>query len=144
MTNSRAKGARGEREAAQAWVDAMAAAGIRTTARRGQQFSGGTESPDVVTSLPNIHLEVKRTEKGNPYRWMEQAIRDAGSKLPLVLHRRNGCEWLAIVRLTDVPRLAQEIGSQAADLGGKQVPADVPDTGVSQAVSKDARPPWVL
>jgi hypothetical protein len=124
--NSRAKGARGEREAAQAWVESMAAAGISVTARRGQQFSGGTESPDVVTSLPTIHLEVKRTEKGNPYHWVEQAVRDAGPKLPIVLHRRNGQEWLAIVRLEDVPRLAAELGSQAQKVGKQPLPADLP------------------
>lgn len=121
MTNSRAKGARGERDAAQAWADAVGG-----SARRGQQFAGGTESPDVVTSFQNIHLEVKRVERGNPYQWMEQAVRDAGPKVPLVLHRRNGQEWLAIVRLEDVPRLAAELGSQAPKVGKQSLPADLP------------------
>lgn len=123
--NSRAKGARGEREAAAAWVDAVGG-----TARRGQQFAGGTDSPDVVTSFPSIHLEVKRVEKGNPYAWMEQAIRDAGGRCPVVLHKRNNKPWLLIVRLSDVQRLAAQVGHQAEALGGGQVPGDLPDPRV--------------
>lgn len=134
MINSRQKGARAEREAAAEWAALFPGT---VTARRGQQFAGGTESPDVVTSMENVHLEVKRTEKGNPYRWMEQAVRDAGPKLPIVLHRRNGEEWLAIVRLADVPRLATEIASQAASVGQQQVPGDLPDPGVPKALDKD-------
>jgi hypothetical protein len=80
--NSRNKGKRGELEAAKF----LASEGF--PARRGQQFSGGTDSPDVVCeALPGIHFEVKRTEKGNPYDWVAQAERDAGHKIPVVLHR---------------------------------------------------------
>lgn len=121
MIRSRDKGARAEREAAKVWAELLGC-----EARRGQQFSGGTESPDVVTSMENVHLEVKRTERGNPYLWVAQAVRDAGPKLPIVLHRRNGQEWLAIVRLADVPRLAKEIASQAAAVGERPLPADLP------------------
>lgn len=128
MINGRAKGARGERSAAQAWAEAL---GLDPTAcRRGQQFAGGTDSPDVVHPLANIHLEVKRVERGNPYLWMEQAIRDAGGKIPLVLHRRNRQDWLAIVRLADVQRLAEEIATQVEALGGGSVPGPVPGAGV--------------
>ena len=131
MTNGRAKGARGERSAAQAWAEAL---GLDpATCRRGQQFAGGTDSPDVVQPLANIHLEVKRVERGNPYLWVEQAIRDAGQKVPLVLHRRNRQDWLAIVRLSDVQRLAEEIVAQAQTLGGGEVSGAVPGAGVSPA-----------
>jgi hypothetical protein len=133
MINSRAKGARAERELAKVWSETVGG-----TARRGQQFAGGTESPDVVTSQENIHLEVKRVEKGNPYQWMAQAVRDAGPKLPIVLHRRNGEEWLAIVRLSDVPRLAAELGQQAAPVDQHPLPADVSGAGVPPAGGADA------
>mgnify|MGYP006276412935 CR=1 FL=1 len=136
---SRDKGARGEREAAKAWAEAVGG-----TARRGQQFSGGTESPDVVTSFPGIHLEVKRTERGNPYVWMAQAVRDAGTKMPIVLHRRNGEEWLAVVRLRDVARLASEIGPQAAEVGVGPIPASVSGEGVPPAGSENGAAPRVL
>lgn len=118
---SRDKGARGERDAAKAWGEATGAA-----CRRGQQFSGSPDSPDVVTSQPDIHLEVKRVERGNPYDWMDQAVRDAGAKCPVVLHRRNNRPWLVLVRLHDVMRLASAIAQEAAKVGGETVPADLP------------------
>lgn len=98
--NSRAKGKRGELEAA---------AELRKhgyEARRGQQFSGGGESPDVVHSIPGVHLEVKRVEKGALYNWLEQAIRDAGpGKVPIVMHKRNRQEWVAVLRFDDMMNL---------------------------------------
>ena len=42
MINSRAKGARGERQ----WRDELRAQGY--TDKRGQQFAGGQDSPDVI------------------------------------------------------------------------------------------------
>jgi Holliday junction resolvase len=96
--NSRAKGCRGERE----WRDQLREAGF-LNARRGQQFSGGTDSPDVVCpELPTIHFEVKRVEAGNPYNWHDQATTDAGSKIPVVAHKRNGRRWLAILSAEDL------------------------------------------
>ncbi len=135
MIQSRQKGARGERDAAKAWAESL---GLDPAAcRRGQQFAGGTESPDVVTPMENIHLEVKRVERGNPYGWIDQAVRDAGSKIPVVLHRRNNREWLAIVRLNDVPGLAREVSSQAAQLGIHAIPRAVPDPGVPPSAGAD-------
>ena len=91
--NSRAKGCRGERE----WRDMLRAEGYE--ARRGQQFSGGTDSPDVICNdLPNLHFEVKRTQSSSPYNWIDQATRDAGdNKLPIVAHKRNGKDWLVMM-----------------------------------------------
>jgi len=126
--NSRAKGAAAEREAAKEWARVT-----NCDARRGQQFSGGKDSPDVVHSAGDIHLEVKRTERGNPYVWMDQAVRDCGGKIPLVLHRRNNQPWLAIVRLDDVPRLAAELGKKAEAVGGGEVSGAVPGAGVPAA-----------
>lgn len=137
MTNSRAKGARGERMAAAAWAEAL---GLPPdSCRRGQQFAGGTDSPDVVQPVQSIHLEVKNTERGNPYKWMEQAIRDGGARVPVVLHKRNGEEWLAVVRLADVRRFATEICAALPDLGQPQVPAAVPCPNLSKACGKDGR-----
>lgn len=90
--NSRQKGAAAEREVA----NILTAKNL--CARRGQQFSGGTDSPDVVcTELPDVHFEVKRVQAGNLYSWFEQAVRDAGAKKPIVVHRRNGKPWVAIM-----------------------------------------------
>lgn len=93
--NSREKGIKGELELA----EVMRAHGL--AARRGQQFSGGSDSPDVVTDLPGVHIECKRVEAGNPYVWLEQARRDAGTKIPVVAHRRSRREWIVILPLDD-------------------------------------------
>jgi hypothetical protein len=136
--NSRSKGKRGELDAAKAWT-----AAVGGEARRGQQFHGGGDSPDVVCEQ-HVHLEVKRTERGNPYHWIDQAVADAGEKVPVVLHRRNGREWLLIVRLTDVRGLAQEIVTAAEGLGRDAVPCAVPCQGVPDAGTADGEPAGLL
>ncbi len=95
--NSRAKGAAGEVELAHVFTDH----GI--PAKRGQQHAGGVESPDIIAadaSFP-FHVEGKRVEAGNLYNWLAQAERDAGAKIPIVAHRRNGRRWVAILFLDD-------------------------------------------
>ena len=93
--NSRDKGARFEREVAAWFRDTL----LDPDARRGQQFAGGTDSPDVV--LPNmewLHIEAKHVEKLNIYKAMEQAKRDAGEgKIPTVFMRKNGEEMLVVL-----------------------------------------------
>jgi len=93
--NSRDKGARFEREVAAWFRDSL----LDPDARRGQQFAGGTDSPDVV--LPNmewLHIEAKHVEKLNIYKAMEQAKRDAGEgKIPTVFMRKNGEEMLVVL-----------------------------------------------
>ncbi len=87
--NSRAKGARGERQ----WRDELRANGY--DARRGQQFSGSPDSPDVVcAALAWAHFEVKAVERLNIEDAMEQARRDGAGKKPVVAHKRNHRRWL--------------------------------------------------
>ena len=99
--NSREKGKRGERQ----WRDELRANGY--AARRGQQFCGSPDSPDVVCdSLPWIHFEVKAVERLNIEDAMDQARRDSVSamksechelgkaKVPVVAHRRSFRPWL--------------------------------------------------
>jgi Holliday junction resolvase len=96
--NSRAKGKRGER----AWRDELRANGY--DARRGQQFSGSPDSPDVICeALAFLHFEVKCVERLNIEDAMEQARRDAArqagpaptnEKIPIVAHKRNHRRWL--------------------------------------------------
>lgn len=101
--NSRQKGAKGERE----FAAVLREAGYE--ARRGQQFSGSPDSPDVVTNLP-YHFEVKRVEHFNAYKAMEQAVRDSDPvKTPIVAHRRNKCEWLAVMRMSDFLRMVKRL-----------------------------------
>lgn len=98
--NSRAKGCRGERELAKFLKDRG------YVARRGQQFTGGGDSPDVVHNIPGVHLEAKRVEKGQLYEWLAQAERDAkkGNR-PIVAHRRNNKRWVAVMYLDDLLNL---------------------------------------
>src|SRR5947207_15961548 len=93
--NSREKGKRGERQ----WRDELRANGY--AARRGQQFSGSAESPDVVCEqLRWIHFEVKAVERLNVEEAMDQARRDCGQvapggdRVPIVAHRRSFRPWL--------------------------------------------------
>jgi Holliday junction resolvase len=109
--NSRAKGCRGERE----FRDVLREAGF-LKAYRTQQYSGKTGQACDVTcpELPSIHWEVKRVEAGNPYNWMEQAKWDshgAGileSRMPIVAHKKNGKQWLAVLSLDDLITLLKE------------------------------------
>lgn len=98
------KGKLGEREAA---AELRRLFGVE--ARRGRQFAGGADSPDVVTAIDDVHFEVKRVEDFRLYRALDQAVSDAGTKVPVVLHRMNACPWVAVVRLNDLPRLATQL-----------------------------------
>ena len=96
MVNSRQKGARGERE----WRNFLRQNGHR--ARRGQQFSGASGDPDVVSDMTDIHFEVKRVEHLNLYKAMEQAINDAREgEYPVVAHKKNGKDWLVTMLAED-------------------------------------------
>ena len=101
---SRNKGKRGEREAA-AEIRRI----FHTEASRGRQFAGSDDSPDIRTSIPHVHFEVKRAESLRLYSALEQAIGDAGENIPVVLHKQNHQPWVAIVRLDDLPNLATQL-----------------------------------
>lgn len=97
MPNSKKKGARGERELAHYLTD------NGHPARRGQQYSGSPDSPDVICeSLPGIHIECKRVERLQIHQAIEQAIDDAGDQTPVVAFKANRKPWLAILRLDDL------------------------------------------
>ena len=95
MINSNLKGKTGERE----FADYLRGHGI--DARRGQQHAGGSDIPDVITELSGLHFEVKRKEAGNIYNWLTQAQEDASGKIPIVAHRRNRRQWVAIINMDD-------------------------------------------
>ena len=95
MTNSRAKGKRFELAAAKF----LRSIGF-DSARRGQQFRGGCQSPDVICEeLPHIHLEIKANEKFDIGTKLlqdayDQADFDKGPRqTPVVLWKRNRAGW---------------------------------------------------
>jgi len=96
-TNSRQKGKRGEREAAKALSEVLG-----VSARRGQQFKGTPDSPDVQLDVDGIFVEVKYSERVNLYDALERAEQDAGTKVPVVLWRRNRKPWLFVCYLEDL------------------------------------------
>lgn len=95
--NSRQKGKAGELEAAQ-FLREHGFDG----AKRGVQYRGGGDSPDLV-GLPGCHVEVKRTERLDLYAALDQAQRDSAGtgRIPVVAHRRNRREWVAILPLAE-------------------------------------------
>ena len=89
----REKGKRGERELAGILRD------YGYDCRRGQQYCGSNGDADVV-GLPGIHIECKRAEKLNLYDAIFQSKRDAKTgEIPVVMHRKNNCEWLVTLPL---------------------------------------------
>jgi Holliday junction resolvase len=104
--NSRRKGAAAER----AWRDVLRAAGYE--ARRGRQYAGHPDAPDVVGGPLGWHAEVKCREQHNVWDWMDEAEVDAGPEQnPYVAIKRNGRRWLVVLRDTDfldLAKLAQE------------------------------------
>lgn len=95
MKNSRAKGARGERELS----NLLKSHGFNT--RRGQQYCGTNGDADVV-GLDGIHIEVKRVEKLNLYNAMEQAKQDKKeNEKPTVFHRKDRSEWMVTMTFED-------------------------------------------
>jgi len=91
--NSRRKGKVGERE----FAALLREHGF--DARRGQQFSGSPDSPDVVSdALAWLHVEVKRVQNLNLTDACVQAEGDCGGKPWVVAHRRNHQPWLITMR----------------------------------------------
>lgn len=100
--NSKDKGRRGEAELARK----LREYGYDT--RRGQQYSGANGDADVV-GLPGIHIEVKRRERLNIEDAMAQSKHDAREgEIPVVMHRKNNCEWLVTMQLEKFIELYRE------------------------------------
>ena len=82
--NSRAKGARFERQLARMLTEH----GYK--AERGCQHAGGKDSPDVKHNMTRLHIEAKDVEHLNIWNALEQSKRDAGEdEIPTVMFKRN-------------------------------------------------------
>ena len=108
--NSNKKGKRGELE----WVHWLKDHGHE--ARRGVQYSGSSDSPDVVSDLDNIHFEVKRTERLSIYKAFEQSDKDAGEdKIPVVVHRQNRKDWLVVMDARHWLRMVEQYNEKLSE-----------------------------
>ena len=88
---SKRKGAAAERQASKL----LSEAGYPS--RRGCQFSGGKDSPDIVCAdLKDVfHFEVKHVEKLNLLEAYKQACEDSkGLSVPVVMHKKNSTPWM--------------------------------------------------
>ena len=103
MINSKKKGAAGEREFAN-YCKAMGFDVRRTAQYNGKEL----DSKADVIGIPGIHIEVKRTERLNLYDALAQSKHDAGEDIPVVMHRKNDCEWVVIQPLKDWINLYRE------------------------------------
>ena len=103
MTNSQQKGKRGELDC----VHWLIRHGFK--ARRGQQFKGTEDSPDVIANIP-FHIEVKFRESLNLHKAMEQAASEAPSNtVPMIYHRKNRTEPLVTMRADDWAELVKAV-----------------------------------
>lgn len=104
MVNSRAKGARAERELANKLKE------YGYECRRGQQYSGANGDADVI-GLDGIHIECKAVERLNIHDAMKQSKDDAREgEVPVVMHKKNHKPWLVTMELNDFMKLYQEKG----------------------------------
>ena len=102
MINSKAKGNRGEREAAKKLRE------YGYDVRRTVQYCGANHDGDLE-GLAGVHLEIKRVERLNIYDAISQSRRDARqNELPVVMHRKHNCEWLVTMTLEDWIKLYRE------------------------------------
>jgi hypothetical protein len=105
---SRDKGKRGEREVA----ELLRGHGI--PARRGVQYAGGNDSPDVI-GLDGVHIEVKRSETLALYPALEQALTDARpGDIATVWHRRSGRRWVVVLHAEDFLALMRTLRAGSA------------------------------
>jgi hypothetical protein len=93
--NSKQKGKRGELE----FRDVLRSFGY--SARRGQQFRGGEDSPDINCPELPFHFECKLVQRLNLRLAYNQARRDCGLSRPIVAHRENRGEWMVTMSARD-------------------------------------------
>ena len=110
-TNGRQKGKRGELEV----VHLLKHYGFN--ARRGQQFKGTEDSPDVIHDLEGLAIEVKFREAfsiNDLYQTLDKAQQDAASNEDaVVFYRKKQRPWLAVIDGERFVKLMQELYDDA-------------------------------
>jgi len=111
----RRKGAVGELEACQVLGERFGWKARRTAQMQAAKNSGYADI--VCEQTPSLFLEVKRQEKLNVPQALAQAIKQAGRKCPVVMHRqsRSSNGWMITLRLDDLPRLCHAYQLAADD-----------------------------
>jgi Holliday junction resolvase len=91
----REKGKRGER----GFRDLLRSYGF--SARRGQQFSGSPDSPDVVCPELPVHFEVKAGNTHSVDAAFRQCTSECGGSVPVVSSKRDYGDWMVYLRASD-------------------------------------------
>ncbi len=100
--NSRRKGKVGELEL----CEFLRAYGY--AARRGQQFAGSPDSPDVITDLDaHCFFDAKRVESLQIHPALAQVTNDEGGRgrHPIVMFKRNRSDWIAVLSARELMKL---------------------------------------
>lgn len=71
----------------------------------------GVEGGEDVMGWPGVRIECKRRKSLSVMAWMNQAVRDAGDDLPIVVMRGDRGENVMLLRLKDLPRLAERFAA---------------------------------
>jgi len=120
MTNSRAKGKRGELEYAH-WLQDN----FGLDARRGQQYCRLAGNADVVGGFPNTHAECKWVESLNISKAIMQAVADCGDAIPYVVHKKNRQDILITIRASDLKEFCRAVVDtitiQGVDVNDRQI-----------------------
>jgi hypothetical protein len=112
--NSRYKGAEGEREAAEFLTNLF-----KLPVRRGCQYRGGPDSPDVC-GLDGLAVEVKRRARLHVESALQQALHDASPvDVPMVMHRADREDWKITIFAKDLLRFL-DAANTLIDLGHKR------------------------
>lgn len=70
------------------------------------QASGGCKAADVVVpEFPFLHVECSHGKTVSPHAKMQQAIRDSGGKMPVVVTRRDRGDVLVTLRFEDFAKV---------------------------------------
>jgi hypothetical protein len=103
---------------------------FKVDARRGQQYQGGQDSPDIVFDK-RISIECKHVNKLNINQAMLQSKNDsAPSQVPVVIHKADFKPWLVTVPLDDLIKFAKIIVNIACE-GEKNEAAALNDLGIN-------------
>ena len=95
-------------------------------ARRGQQFHGGTDSPDIICPLLNVwHWESKLVETARIRDWLAQVEADSAGKPWVIAWKRRHGPWLAVVKLDALLDVIRETLPPATNLAPPPTSCDV-------------------
>jgi hypothetical protein len=73
----------------------------------------GEDGDDIrILDLPHLSIEIKNQARHDLPGWMTQAVRQAGHRIPVVIHKRHGVtnpedQWVTL-RLADFHRLIKQ------------------------------------